>query len=154
MMNATIKWLEHMTFAAESGSGHTVLMDSHPDFGGRDLAARPMELVLIGMGGCTLFDIVKGLNSKQGELIDCRIEVSADRAEDDPAVFTKIYMHYEIKGKNLDENKVKNETEKIYDTLLNIYEMSKKLEISTSDASSKLAKQIISEKTKSSKVEL
>ncbi|MEG3592046.1 MAG: OsmC family protein [Pseudomonadota bacterium] len=117
MMNATIKWLEHMTFAAESGSGHTVLMDGHPDFGGRDLAARPMELVLIGMGGCTLFDIVKGLNSKQGELIDCRIEVSADRAEDDPAVFTKIYMHYEIKGKNLDENKVKN----VIDNSINKY---------------------------------
>ena len=116
-MNATIKWLEHMTFAAESGSGHTVLMDGHPDFGGRDLAARPMELVLIGMGGCTLFDIVKGLNSKQGELIDCRIEVSADRAEDDPAVFTKIYMHYEIKGKNLDENKVKN----VIDNSINKY---------------------------------
>ena len=116
-MNATIKWLEHMTFAAESGSGHTVLMDGHPDFGGHDLAARPMELVLIGMGGCTLFDIVKGLNSKQGELIDCRIEVSADRAEDDPAVFTKIYMHYEIKGKNLDENKVKN----VIDNSINKY---------------------------------
>ena len=117
MMNATIKWLEHMTFAAESGSGHTGLMDGHPVFGGRDLAARPMELVLIGMGGCTLFDIVKGLNSKQGELIDCRIEVSADRAEDDPAVFTKIYMHYEIKGKNLDENKVKN----VIDNSINKY---------------------------------
>ena len=69
------------------------------------------------MGGCTLFDIVKGLNSKQGELIDCRIEVSADRAEDDPAVFTKIYMHYEIKGKNLDENKVKN----VIDNSINKY---------------------------------
>ncbi len=117
MMNATIKWLEHMTFTAESGSGHTVLMDGHPDFGGRDLAARPMELVLIGMGGCTLFDIVKGLNSKQGELVDCSIEVSADRAEDDPAVFTKIYMHYKIKGKNLDENKVKN----VIDNSINKY---------------------------------
>ena len=107
-MSATIKWLEHMTFVGESGSGHTIAMDGHPDFGGRNLGARPMELVLIGMGGCTLFDVVKSLNNKQGELADCSIEVSADRAEDDPAVFTKIYMHYKIKGENLDENKVKD----------------------------------------------
>ena len=107
-MSATIKWLEHMTFVSESGSGHTIVMDGHPDFGGRNLGARPMELVLIGMGGCTLFDVVKGLNNKQGALADCSIEVSADRAEGDPAVFTKIYMHYKIKGKNLDENKVKD----------------------------------------------
>ena len=108
MMNATIKWLEHMTFVGESGSGHSIVMDGHPDFGGRNLAARPMELVLIGMGGCTLFDVVKDLNSAQGKLAGCSIEVSADRAEGDPAVFTKIHMHYKIKGKNLDENKVKD----------------------------------------------
>lgn len=96
-----------MSFVGESGSGHSVVMDGAPDSGGRNLAARPMEMVLIGMGGCTAFDVVMILQKSRQAIDDCIVEISAERADEIPRVFTKIHVHYIVKGKELDEAKVK-----------------------------------------------
>lgn len=96
-----------MSFVGESGSGHSIVMDGAPDSGGRNLAARPMEMVLIGMGGCTAFDVVMILQKSRQPIVDCIVEMSAERADEIPKVFTKIHVHYIVKGKGLDESKVK-----------------------------------------------
>jgi len=106
-MKARVKWLDNMSFVGESGSGHSVVMDGAPDSGGRNLAARPMEMVLIGMGGCTAFDVVMILQKSRQPIEDCIVEISAERADEIPKVFTKIHVHYIVKGSGLDENKVK-----------------------------------------------
>lgn len=105
-MKARVKWLDNMTFIGESGSGHSVVMDGAPESGGRNLAARPMEMVLIGMGGCTAFDVVMILKKARQPIDDCIVELSAERAEEIPKVFTKIHVHYIIKGKGLSEKQV------------------------------------------------
>lgn len=101
-MKATVKWLDHMSFVGESGSGHSVVMDGPPDDGGRNLGVRPMEMVLLGMGGCTAFDVVHILKRARQNIVDCHVELEAERAADIPKVFTKIHAHYIIKGKELD----------------------------------------------------
>jgi len=106
-MKVRVKWLDNMSFVGESGSGHSVVMDGAPDSGGRNLAARPMEMVLIGMGGCTAFDVVMILQKSRQPVEDCIVEISAERADEIPKVFTKIHAHYIVKGKGLDENKVR-----------------------------------------------
>lgn len=105
-MKARVKWLDHMSFVGETGSGHSVVMDGAPDSGGRNLAARPMEMVLIGMGGCTAFDVVMILQRARQPISDCIVEIEAERADEVPKVFTKIHAHYIIKGKGLSEKQV------------------------------------------------
>lgn len=105
-MKAVVKWLDNMSFVGESESGHSVVMDGPPDSGGRNLGVRPMEMVLLGMGGCTAFDVVLILQRQRQQITDCHVELSAERAEDVPKVFTKIHMHYVVKGNSLDEKKV------------------------------------------------
>ncbi len=105
-MKATVKWLDNMSFVGESGSGHSVVMDGPPDDGGRNLGVRPMEMVLLGMGGCTAFDVVHILKRARQNIVDCHVELEAERAVDIPKVFTKIHAHYIIKGKGLDAKKV------------------------------------------------
>lgn len=105
-MKATVKWLDHMSFVGESGSGHSIVMDGPPDDGGRNLGVRPMEMVLLGMGGCTAFDVVFILKRARQLITDCHVELEAERATDVPKVFTKIHAHYVIKGKGLDVKKV------------------------------------------------
>jgi putative redox protein len=105
-MKATIKWLDHMSFVGESGSGHSIVMDGPPDDGGRNMGVRPMEMVLLGMGGCTAFDLVLILQRQRQDIADCQVELEAERAAEAPKVFTKIHVHYIVSGKNLDENKV------------------------------------------------
>lgn len=105
-MKATVKWLDHMSFVGESGSGHSVVMDGPPDDGGRDLGVRPMEMVLLGMGGCTAFDVVHILKRARQNIIGCHVEMEAERATEVPKVFTKIHAHYVIKGNGLDAKKV------------------------------------------------
>ena len=95
-----------MTFVGESGSGHSVVMDGAPESGGRNLAARPMEMVLIGMGGCTAFDVVAILKKARQPIDDCIVTLSAERAEDIPKIFTKIHVHYTVKGRGLSEKQV------------------------------------------------
>lgn len=95
-----------MSFVGESGSGHSVVMDGAADSGGRNLAARPMEMVLMGMGGCTAFDVVMILQKSRQPIADCIVEISAERADEIPKVFTRIHVHYIVKGKGLDASKV------------------------------------------------
>ncbi len=105
-MKARVKWLDHMSFVGETSSGHSVVMDGAPENGGRNLAARPMEMVLIGMGGCTAFDVVMILQRARQSISDCIVEIEAERAEEVPKVFTKIHAHYIVKGKGLSEKQV------------------------------------------------
>jgi putative redox protein len=100
-MKARVKLVEGMTFVAESGSGHAVVMDASPDVGGRDLGARPMELVLMGTGGCSAIDVVHILRKARQAISDCVVELEAERAAEDPKVFTRIHMHYVVTGKGL-----------------------------------------------------
>ena len=110
-MNARIKWLDHMSFVAEAGSGHSLVMDGPPEYGGRNLGPRPMEMVLLGLGGCTAFDVVSILKKSRVEVEDCEVELSAERADAIPAVFTKIHVHYIVKGPSLQEKHVKRAIE-------------------------------------------
>lgn len=105
-MKARVKWVEGMTFVGESGSGHAVVMDGSPESGGRDLGVRPMEMLLLGMGGCTAFDVVLILKRGREPVEDCVVEIEADRAETDPKVFTHIRVRYLVSGRGLDRAKV------------------------------------------------
>jgi putative redox protein len=101
-MKARVKLVEGMTFAAESGSGHAVIVDAAPDVGGRNLGARPMELVLMGAGACSAVDVVLILRRGRQPIEDCEVELEAERAAQDPKVFTRIRFRYVITGKGLD----------------------------------------------------
>jgi putative redox protein len=105
-MKARIKWIEGVSFAGQSESGHTVVMDGPPDSGGKNLGVRPMEMMLIGMGGCTAFDVVHILRKSRQPITDCVAEIDATRADTDPKVFTKIHVHFIVSGKGLDPKRV------------------------------------------------
>jgi putative redox protein len=105
-MKARIKWVEQVTFLAESGSGHAVVLDGAPEAGGRNLGVRPMEMLLMGLGGCSAFDVVLILRKGREEVSDCVVELEAERAETDPKVFTRIHMHYKVAGRGLAPAKV------------------------------------------------
>ena len=100
-MKARIKLSEGVTFIAESGSGHAIVVDGSPDVGGRDLGPRPMELVLMGTGACSAIDVVLILRKARQAIEDCVVELDAERAESEPKVFTRIRMHYVVTGKGL-----------------------------------------------------
>ena len=100
-MECKVRWFDGMSFVAETGSGHLVAMDGAPDAGGRNLAPRPMELVLAGTGGCTSFDVVMILKRGRQDITGCDVQIKAERAETDPKVFTHIHMHFVVTGKNL-----------------------------------------------------
>ena len=100
-MHATVKWIDGVSFVGEADSGHAVVMDGAADAGGRNIGFRPMELVLVGMGGCTAFDVVSILQKARQPVTDCRVELSAERADEVPKVFTRIHMHFVVSGKGL-----------------------------------------------------
>lgn len=103
-MQCTVKWMgaeSGMSFVAETGSGHMLTMDGAPEAGGRNLAARPMELVLAGTGGCTAFDVVLILQKGRHAVSGCDVSLSAERAESEPKVFTRIHFHFRVRGKQL-----------------------------------------------------
>lgn len=100
-MKARIKWRNGMSFLGESGSGHAVLMDGPPEAGGRNLGPRPMEMVLMGTGGCAAFDVMLILKKGRQVVSDCVVEIEAQRAMQDPKVFTHIHFHFILTGKNL-----------------------------------------------------
>ena len=109
-MDCTIRWTggEGMTFLAETGSNHVVAMDGAPDGGGRNLAPRPMEMVLVGTGGCTAYDVVVILRKSGQAVTGCDVKVTSERAQTDPKVFTKIHMHFVVRGKGLKRNVVEH----------------------------------------------
>lgn len=105
-MECTVRWTSGMTFLAETGSNHVVAMDGAPEGGGRDLAPRPMELVLAGTGGCSAYDVVVILKKSGQDITGCEVKVTAERAESDPKVFTRIHMHFVVRGRALKRNLV------------------------------------------------
>ena len=110
-MKATIKWAGEVKFEAESGSGHTIVIDGPPDHGGTNQGVRPMELMLLGVGGCASFDVVHILKKSRQDVTDCVAEVEAERVDDVPAVFKKIHLHFIVKGNDLKESHVKRAVE-------------------------------------------
>jgi putative redox protein len=110
-MKATIKWVDGVMFLGESGSGHTVVMDGPEDAGGRNMGLRPMELLLLGVGGCSSFDVINILKKGRQHVTDCRAELTAQRVDAIPAVFDKIHLHFVVSGKGLDTEKVKRAVE-------------------------------------------
>lgn len=100
-MKTRVKWVEGMAFMAESESGHAMIMDGAPDIGGRNLGPRPMEMLLMGAGGCTSIDVVMILQKSRQDVTDCAVELTAERASDHPKVFTRIHFHFVVKGRSL-----------------------------------------------------
>ncbi|HBS41705.1 MAG TPA: OsmC family protein [Oceanospirillales bacterium] len=100
-MKATVKWVDGAMFIGESGSGHTVVMDGPADHGGRNMGVRPMEMLLLGLGGCTNFDVMSILRKQRLDVRDCIAEIEAERADAVPAVFTKIHVHFKVSGRGL-----------------------------------------------------
>jgi putative redox protein len=105
-MDCIVRWGDGMTFVAETGSGHLVSMDGAPEGGGRNLAPRPMEVVLAGAGGCTAYDVVVILKKSGQQVTGCEVSLQAERAATDPKVFIKIHYHFVVRGKNLKRNLV------------------------------------------------
>jgi putative redox protein len=105
-MQATVKWVDNVMFLGESGSGHSVVMDGAPDQGGRNLGVRPMEMLLLGMGGCSAFDVMTVLRKSRQQVVDCRVELKAERADAVPSVFTRIHLHFVVTGVALKESHV------------------------------------------------
>ncbi|HBM84300.1 MAG TPA: OsmC family protein [Halieaceae bacterium] len=110
-MQATVKWVDGVMFLGESGSGHSVVMDGPPDLGGRNLGPRPMEMLLLGVGGCSSFDVMSMLQKSRQQVVDCRVEIEAERADAVPAVFTRIHMHFVVTGVALKEKQVQRAVE-------------------------------------------
>jgi len=108
-MECTVRWSgEGMSFLAETGSNHLVTMDGAPDGGGRNLAPRPMEVVLVGTGGCSAYDVVVILKKSGQDVTGCEVKLTAERAATDPKVFTKIHMHWTVRGRGLKRNLVEH----------------------------------------------
>jgi len=105
-MKARVKWVEGAAMLGESASGHAVLMDGPANAGGRNLGPRPMEMLLLGMGGCTQFDVLLILRKARQEVTDCVVELRAERSETDPKVFTTIHAHFIVSGRGLSERRV------------------------------------------------
>ena len=110
-MKATITWAGDVKFTAESGSGHLVTIDGPSDHGGKNQGARPMELMLMGVGGCASFDVVHILKKARQDVTDCVAQVEAERVDEVPAVFSRIHLHFVVKGNNLKEAHVKRAVE-------------------------------------------
>jgi len=107
-MKTKITWGGDAKFIAESETGHTVVMDGPPEHGGKNQGARPMEMMLIGMGGCSSFDVIHILKKSRQDVTDCVAEIEAERADAVPSVFTKIHLHFLVSGNKLKESMVSN----------------------------------------------
>lgn len=105
-MKARVRWVEGTAMMGETGSGHALVMDGPPDAGGRNLGPRPMEMLLLGMGGCTEFDVLLILRKARQRVTDCSVEITAQRAEQDPKVFTSIHAHFVVTGHGLSDARV------------------------------------------------
>lgn len=110
-MQATVKWVDGVMFLGESGSGHSVVMDGAADHGGRNMGVRPMEMILLGLGGCASFDVISILKKARQPVTDCRVELDADRADGVPSPFTRIHLRFVVTGKGLKDAQVKRAVE-------------------------------------------
>ena len=105
-MKTTINWTGDASSQATTGSGHEIQMDGPPDHGGRNRGARPMEMMLVGLGGCMSFDVMSILAKSRQDVTDCRAEIEAERADSVPSVFTHIHIHFHVTGHGLRESQV------------------------------------------------
>ncbi len=105
-MRTRVRWIEDVAFMGETGSGHALVMDGAPEAGGRNLGPRPMEMLLLGMGGCTAFDVVTILRKGRQQVLGCEVELEAERAEQPPKVFTRIRVRYLVTGRGLSRERV------------------------------------------------
>ncbi len=105
-MKTQVKWRDGASFVGETESGHAIVMDGPPDFGGKNLGPRPMEMLLLGLGGCTAFDVVMMLQKSRQKIADCIVDIDAERAETEPKVYTKIHIHFSVYGEELSEKQV------------------------------------------------
>lgn len=106
-MKTVVKWQGGLAFEGVTPSGHSIVMDAAPEVGGENKGARPMEMVLLGLGGCSSIDVIMMLNKSQPNLVkDCAVEISAERADSIPKVFTKIHVHFKVYGSGLNVKKV------------------------------------------------
>ena len=110
-MKGTVKWLDGAMFVGESGSGHTVVMDGPEDLGGRNLSLRPMEMLLLGTGGCAIYDVISMLKKSRQQVTGCRVELQAERADAVPAVFETMNLHFVVSGLDIKESQVKRAVE-------------------------------------------
>jgi len=106
-MKAQIRWVQDALFVGESGSGHAIVIDGPPEGGGRNLGMRPMELLLLGTGGCTAYDVVHILKKARQPVLDCAVELTAERADEVPRVFTRIHIHFILTGRGLSDTAVR-----------------------------------------------
>ena len=106
-MKARVKWLENACLIAEADSGHGVVIDGAPEIGGRNVGVRPMEMILMGLGGCSAMDVLNILKKQRQQITDCVIEIEAQRRDEEPKIFTEIHLHFVITGDNLKDNHVK-----------------------------------------------
>lgn len=105
-MRASVKWLGGRAFEGTPASGHTVIMDSSPDFGGEDKGIRPMEMLLLGLGGCTSIDVMNILQKSRQDVTDCVAEIKAERADTEPKVYTRIHVHFKVTGRGIEPARV------------------------------------------------
>ena len=105
-MNISVEWIDGMLMVGKSDSGHAVVMDGPPEIGGENLGVRPMEMLLLGMTGCTVIDVISTLKKMREDVVDCQTQVNADRSEEYPKVFTNIHVHFVLRGKQLNPLKV------------------------------------------------
>ena len=110
-MHGTVKWLDGAMFIGESGSGHSVVMDGPEDLGGRNQSLRPMEMLLLGTGGCAIYDVISMLKKARQQVTDCRVELQATRADAVPAVFDSMNLHFVVTGHGVKESQVKRAVE-------------------------------------------
>jgi len=110
-MKGTVKWLDGAMFVGESGSGHSVVMDGPEDLGGRNLSLRPMEMLLLGTGGCAIYDVISMLKKSRQQVTGCRVELQAERADAVPAVFETLNLHFVVSGVDIKESQVKRAVE-------------------------------------------
>ena len=110
-MHGTVKWLDGAMFIGESGSGHSVVMDGPEDLGGRNQSLRPMEMLLLGTGGCAIYDVISMLKKSRQQVTDCRVELQATRADAVPAVFESMNLHFVVTGNSIKDSQVKRAVE-------------------------------------------
>lgn len=110
-MKAVVKWTDGVQFVAESGSGHAIIVDGPPEKGGRNTGPRPMELLLMGLGSCSSFDVIGILQKSRQNVTDCHVEITSERADAVPAIFTKIHLHFVVSGHNVKDVQVKRAVE-------------------------------------------
>jgi putative redox protein len=124
-MKTRIKYIENVCLMAESESGHSLIIDGSPEIGGRNLGVRPMEMILMGLGGCTTMDILTILRKKRQNITDCVIEIDSQRRDTIPKIFSKIHLHFIITGDNLNEKHVQQAVQLAAEKYCSVSEMLK-----------------------------